>query len=1503
MNSAMRPARLAVILGTVCALGVGAPAIALAAEPAAPAVQRDAGASEATPLTQFVSASGGEVACEDGTVDVSRREGDHFAMLEGGQAYTSLDYQADVQVTDGISAALVVGATNAAEPGSGTWYGFNFNNESTDQRVRLFRVNDSMDLITFSQDQVDSAGLDTTGTVHLRVQIDETGLCRVTASDAAGHEVSGSTTIQGWQGGSVGLLTFNSAATFSNVTISEDAGLELPDPDVPEEGDGFETNLPGAYATFGNGQTVETDKGLWVASSGGDYLVRWQDEAASIGDMVYSADVTFESVDVDGAASLVFHSDDKDLGSLGAYVANVNPKTGECRLFRFEQTTSGYVSYDMLKPIQLGQGVASTFHLSVTSVGKHMVYTVSYEDAEGNTVTKTASTADYTVGTATDTEEPNAYYGQNTALREGYCGVLSFNAAVTYQNLTATPLTSDNTTQLKDLNIEGAGVDMPFVFQSEQYVYIGYGYNEAESVDVVWEAQNADAKVTVTDLDGNVVGTGGHAGSVAVSLPNTGTSYRNEALNQYTVTVENEKSGARSVYQLRLFRENPADTYYNEDFRDQYHYSMKNGWGNDPCGMVRTSDGVYHFFYQYYSDTNWGPMHWGYATSTDLVHWEEQPVQMYPDEYGAQFSGCGVYATHETAPEIFDEGEEGLVFVITGNGRNGQDGLQRLTLAYATYDTETQTLGAPERYDDVLLDYSTDDIMPTPDGAFRDPKIFRFDNKWFLIVAGGPVRFYSSEDLVHWKGESYLTEPGTESPVYTECPNLYPVEAEDGTVKWVLSRGGRSYKLGEFKKVGTTNVKGGEYAFVQDPGTPDYTMNFGRDSYAAMTFFVQGEDFGTSGHVIAPSDQVAVNWMNTWDYNRIVDERTDNYVWSGTYNLFLEQGLKKMDDGTYRLVQTPVDGYEGLRDAASAVKVEGLALGGESSVTPLDFEGTSYEIEATFTPQEGTPVVGFDVRVGAGQKTRVSYDFATDTMTLDRSQSGVILNSAFAQNMSQGEVEHNADGSVTLHVYVDRMSVEVFTADYTVQGADQIFPSPLSDGLNAFCENGTATLDATVYPLDSIWGSEQSENPSSTPVSVGLSQGSAALYVGGEADVTAWVSPAAADQDLTLTVDNPSVADVEQTEGGFKVIGKAPGSATVTVTSAADPSLARTFEVNVYENNFQTNVDGLESPSGSFYVDGTQLHVDGVGANSFLFSSEKYPVDGLTYEIDVHHKTGQENLIFASQTQDSYQGCYAIQLDGAGKIRLFDFKGDKTLYQDDHAVAVAPDGTYHVKISVEGKTIKVEINGVQYLDYTLQEGDPDYTGTEGYVAIGMWDSDQTTFENFYVGGSATEGPAQDLQGAIDEVSKKVEGLDASDYTADSWAALQDALADARATLGDKNATSADMTEAAQAVRDAFDGLKKADAGEEPGGDDQQPGGGQQPGDDQRPGDTQQPGAAQRPGSAGTGSADGTGGTHQASKGSGELPGTGDATLAVGGIAALGAVTAGAGVLLGKARRR
>ena len=58
---------------------------------------------------------------------------------------------------------------------------------------------------------------------------------------------------------------------------------------------------------------------------------------------------------------------------------------------------------------------------------------------------------------------------------------------------------------------------------------------------------------------------------------------------------------------------------------------------NDPNGMVY-HEGVYHLFFQHYPDsTVWGPMHWGHATSTDLVHWQEQSIKLFPDSLGYIF--------------------------------------------------------------------------------------------------------------------------------------------------------------------------------------------------------------------------------------------------------------------------------------------------------------------------------------------------------------------------------------------------------------------------------------------------------------------------------------------------------------------------------------------------------------------------------------------------------------------------------------------------------------------------------------------------------------------------------------------------------------------------------------------------------------------------------------------------------------------------------------------------
>ena len=67
-------------------------------------------------------------------------------------------------------------------------------------------------------------------------------------------------------------------------------------------------------------------------------------------------------------------------------------------------------------------------------------------------------------------------------------------------------------------------------------------------------------------------------------------------------------------------------------------------------------------------------------------------------------------------------------------------------------------------------------------------------------------------------------------------------------------------------------------------------MNFGKDSYAAMTYYVQ--DFGSKANPTLP-DIIESNWMNTWeDYCNLVAD-TVGQKFNGTFNLNLKLGLIK----------------------------------------------------------------------------------------------------------------------------------------------------------------------------------------------------------------------------------------------------------------------------------------------------------------------------------------------------------------------------------------------------------------------------------------------------------------------------------------------------------------------------------------------------------------------------------------------------------------------------------
>nr|WP_304358399.1 GH32 C-terminal domain-containing protein [Clostridium paraputrificum] len=1035
------------------------------------------------------------------------------------------------------------------------------------------------------------------------------------------------------------------------VSASINNMLEGAEPEVSLNYESFDTNLEwdSSFKPSGDGEWKLTPEGLRSKSSGDSFMF----SNINAKDFVYTANVKFN--EAKGAASLVIRSN-KSSDNKNSYVVNINGENGEARIFKFENNNA--VDVAASKKLE----VKSEYNLKVVAIDKHLVF---YIDDK-----LIASTGDYTMQ-STD-------LGQNDAILEGFLGLLTWNSDVTYQDVYYTEINESNTPELQGIeaNPVNGKIESKIDVKKNQYVYINYVSNDCESIVLNPVAKNQNVMTEILDSSGKAV-----EGNLPLKV----------GRNIYSIVSKN-KDGASVIYNLVIHRR--KSEYYNEQYRGQYHYSVKEGWGNDPNGMVYFNN-KYHLFYQFYDNgTNWGPMHWGHATSEDLIHWEDQPIAFYPDEYGTMFSGCAVIDKDNQSGLFKDENGEkskegGLVALITSNG-NGQ----RITAAYSKDGSNW------EKHDEVLVDWSED---PLNSKDFRDPKVFRYQDKWFMVIAGGPLRIYSSDNLLDWKVES------TYGDLHTECPDLYrlPLNNSDGTVeyKWVLSRGGRYYKIGDFKEVD------GNWRFIPDKeysgsGTEnDGIMNFGKDSYAAMTYYKNDFDYEDRNGKV--DDVIEINWMNTWDdYCNSVDDASGNNVFNGTYNLQLKLGLTRDENGKIVLTQTPISEYETLRNHNNKISLKNATIKPGKNLLK-DFSGKSYNIVANIRPEKGTTEVGFNVHTGEnGEKTVVKYNFETKEISIDRSKSGASPSNKFLEVMKQS-VKENPDGSIDLNLYVDRSSVEVFTKDYTVTGAAQIFSSEISDGLEVFSVGGNAIADIDVYEMNSIWKDRPQEDKA-----IKLSTTNVEMYKKEKYELIYKVE-GLDNNKVIVDVENPNVAKVKVNNNKIVIEGLNKGETVLKIRAKDEESIERECKIKVVENNFVTNLSGWKATAGKWVINDINYECKDSG-NAFTFAENKAENDKYTYEVDVNKNNGLVNIIFGAQSTNVWDGCYSVQLVD-NKVRLFDFKEDYTFAISD--LKESNNSVNKVKIDVDGSNIKVSVDGVEYIDVTV-----DRLYTKGYFGLGLYNS-------------------------------------------------------------------------------------------------------------------------------------------------------------------------------------
>lgn len=274
----------------------------------------------------------------------------------------------------------------------------------------------------------------------------------------------------------------------------------------------------------------------------------------------------------------------------------------------------------------------------------------------------------------------------------------------------------------------------------------------------------------------------------------------------------------RLAYDSRVF--------LDHEYRPSRHFTPKNNWMNDPNGLV-WHDGEYHLFFQHNPlGREWGHMSWGHAVSRDLINWEELPVAIPESDDGMIFSGSAI-----------SQGDEIFAFYTRHDG-----------------EIQSQCIARSKDNGRTFVKYENNPILDENKSDFRDPKVFKYQEKWIMCVAqpmDQQISFYSSHNLFEWTHLSNFGPTGAINGVW-ECPDLFPLFF-NGEEFWVLLV---SLNPGGLYGSGTQYFVGDFDGFKFSPryeGNEPRWLDYGKDNYAGITFNNEPNN-----------KRVLIGWMANW---------------------------------------------------------------------------------------------------------------------------------------------------------------------------------------------------------------------------------------------------------------------------------------------------------------------------------------------------------------------------------------------------------------------------------------------------------------------------------------------------------------------------------------------------------------------------------------------------------------------------------------------------------------
>ena len=367
------------------------------------------------------------------------------------------------------------------------------------------------------------------------------------------------------------------------------------------------------------------------------------------------------------------------------------------------------------------------------------------------------------------------------------------------------------------------------------------------------------------------------------------------------------------------------------------HVRPPSGWVNDPNGPVFWR-GRWHLFYQH---NPYGPVHerihWGHASSSDLVTWRDHPIALVPSDTGPDHRGCW------SGCVVDDAGTATAVY--TGVAEDVSQA--SICLAFADDDNLDSWTKAPKP------------VAEPPSGmalrGFRDPFVFTHDGRRYALVGAGlatggaaMVLLYSCDNLREWTylgplltGHNVVAAQHAPADIW-ECPQL--VRLNDS---WVLI-----VSLWTNEELGRVAYLTGQLVAHRDglsfePSAGGY-VDEGHDMYAPAVLVEPDRVlmWGWTWEARPESDVEAVGWAGALTFPRTLAVDDAGELTSAPAAELSNLRGKAVGTSTTDSCPLPAGAFEvRWRRPARGVARLDLSLGGSDVALVLDEDAGTVSVE------------------------------------------------------------------------------------------------------------------------------------------------------------------------------------------------------------------------------------------------------------------------------------------------------------------------------------------------------------------------------------------------------------------------------------------------------------------------------------------------------------------------------------------------------------------------------